>query len=79
MPATITPDRCPDCGERPKGTVERVYGIALLAETGEGFQYDGETEIDWDGQESETDPANGNPIFKCHDGHEWSAKVDGEF
>ena len=82
MPATITPERCPHCGELPRGTLEVVHGVALLEHSDEiddGYEYAGETKMFWDDQQSVTDPGDNGIMMLCHEGHEWSAKVDGEF
>ena len=67
---------CPECGETARGTLERVEGVALVDEdptTGE-VQYDGETKIDWNSQQ--TVERDGKPVWVCRCcGHDWTADV----
>lgn len=69
----FTPWKCPECGQPAKGTLETVPGLALLTFDDDGkAEYDGETKIDWDGQESQQDEC-GRSLLECHAGHQWPA------
>lgn len=67
---------CPECGEQAKGTLEQMTGIALLNYFDDGtVEYDGSTDVHWDGQESVIDDETGDPILICHNGHQWTSKI----
>lgn len=73
------PQRCPECGKEPEGTVDVVHGLALIAPDGEGgYQYAGETKIDWDTQRTVTDSDDPQDapreLLSCGE-HEWFAEV----
>lgn len=57
--------RCPSCGGEPRGTVESVPGCALLNfdESGRA-EYAGETDIEWDGQTTDT-TEDGRLLLLC--------------
>jgi hypothetical protein len=62
-------------GMRIRGTLERVLGVALIqsATMKRGkldYEYEGETEIFWDGQETVTDE-KGETVFVDVEGNEW--------
>lgn len=62
---------CPRCGGELKGTVENVPGVALATFTRNAdgtveTEYVGETEIDWDGQTTET--LEDEPLVVCEHG-----------
>ena len=66
---------CPECGEPARGTLEEVQAVALVypdAETGKPV-YAGETAVDWDSQQ--TVQREGQPVWVCSCGHEWTADV----
>lgn len=70
------PPACPQCGQPPKGTIERLLGLALLdvdEETGSA-QYGGETELWWDSQKSVRDK-QGRVTLVCANDHEWKAEM----
>lgn len=66
---------CDQCGETARGTLEKVWARADFGhvdrETGE-FEYDGDTEVFWDSQETEKHPEGGD-MLTCPNGHEWPA------
>ncbi|MDP2950075.1 MAG: hypothetical protein Q8P22_11110 [Chloroflexota bacterium] len=65
-------DKCPECGEPPKGTLEVVQGLALLQPAeGGGFEYKGETEMLWASQKTVT--CRGRDVLLCENGHEWQS------
>lgn len=69
---------CPQCHKIAHGTVELLKGVALMTPKkypGQrtSFEYDGETEIDWDSQRTAVSPGFG-VILTCNEGHEWPAR-----
>lgn len=67
------PWHCPTCGAVARGTQETIPGIALLTFDDEGdADYEGTTEVDWDGQATVVDRA-GNAMLCCSAGHTWPA------
>jgi hypothetical protein len=69
----FTPWNCPECGEPAAGTVETVPGLALLVFDDDGqAEYEGETKIDWNGQQTRRDES-GKVTLECRHGHRWSA------
>lgn len=70
--------QCPDCGEPAMGTCDLTPGCALFSEPDENghVEYEGETEMYWDGQISEEETRDGATYTKlqCHEGHEWFTK-----
>lgn len=67
---------CPTCDEPAKGTYDRIPGIALFSTPDEdgSVDYEGETEIDWDGQITVTNK-KGESLLICPNCHIWySAK-----
>ena len=71
----FNPCKCPECGAPPKGTLETVPGLALLAEPDEHgeFEYEGETEIFWNAQKTDRDD-DGRVTLECTNGHAWQAE-----
>ena len=70
------PWRCPQCGQEAKGTLETIPGIArLLFDEDGNAEYQGETDVCWDGQETVRDE-NGRATLVCPDGHDWLAAMD---
>lgn len=67
---------CAVCGEPPVAIVERVLGNAFLCEPDDtGDQnYMGETEIEWDTQETDTD-ADGDVEVFCDKHHFWKTAI----
>jgi len=74
----FNPITCPKCGELATGTVDLLIGIALFdidPDTGEA-EYEGRTDIWWDGQQSDQD-SQGRYFLTCEHGHEWPAEMQG--
>lgn len=66
---------CPECGESLKGTGELVPGTALMSQDDDGeWEYDGSTEMCWDGQTTETDK-DGRVELWCRNGHCWHSAI----
>lgn len=75
--------KCPLCGELPIGTGEVVNGVALLLPPEDDGQtvrveYGGETEIDWDSQETIREEENGEIVLVCPSRHDWWVKPLGD-
>lgn len=69
------PSKCPECGEPPEGMREKLYGLALLTGSDElGFDYAGETEVDWDSQETVVE--GGLVTLQCANAHAWHAEKE---
>lgn len=67
--------RCPECGEWARGTCELVPALALLDFTQDGeAEYQGETEMDWDGQTTLHDQ-EGRATLECRNCHRWPARL----
>lgn len=69
--------KCPKCGELAKGTQETLAGCALVkfGESGEA-EWEGETEVFWDEQKTDTCSETGGAWMVCHCGHCWVSSVD---
>jgi hypothetical protein len=69
------PLRCPRCNKLPRGTLETVTGIAeLVISDGGGADYSGQTDIDWNGQETvRDDQGMVTLIGECD--HQWQAEM----
>lgn len=71
---------CPECGAPAIGTLDRIPGVALFDPGDDPTQgpveYVGETDVDWDGQQTETDPMSEDPIVVCANGHTWDTAID---
>lgn len=66
---------CPTCGQPAASTLETVYGRALLIRNPDGsFDYEGETKIDWDTQETVTE-ADGSATLHCESRHAWQSSI----
>jgi hypothetical protein len=77
----FNPCRCPECNALPKGTLDWTPSTALMSADDERarnpeFEYDGESKMHWDGQETEEDD-QGRVGLICPNGHEWFALMDG--
>lgn len=71
----IKTPKCPECGKELRGTVEEVTGVALVSDQGDGdYQYDGETDMDWNTQVSVKDQ-KGRMLLNCGE-HEWYSEVE---
>lgn len=67
---------CPHCGQLAKGTLETLPGVALLMfDEDNEATYEGETEVDWDGQTPCLDE-HGQVTLTCPEGHEWPSPVE---
>jgi hypothetical protein len=65
---------CPTCGESASGIVESVLGTAELVHNKDGgFSYAGETEVDWDTQESLVE--NEKVSLRCPNNDAWESEV----
>jgi hypothetical protein len=83
------PDRCPECGEMPRGTLETLSGVAEF-ETQDGVRTDSKYHDDpqrdatggfgYSGNteifwdSQMTDDVDGRPLLVCWNGHDWPAK-----
>ena len=68
----FSPDRCPECQDEPKGTLEVLEGVAEVFIHDDGsFEYGGYTQISWDSQV--TVERDGKVTLVCHDWHRWQA------
>jgi len=68
------PDKCPECGKDPRGTIDEIPGCALIDRQEDGsFEWAGETDVWWDGQMTVRDDEQ-RVTLTCHWGHEWQAK-----
>jgi hypothetical protein len=68
--------RCPVCGQLARGVWESAPGLALLAVNAKGHaEYQGETEMDWDGQSVQLDE-EGCATLECPNGHRWPSSMD---
>lgn len=70
------PRKCPTCSQPARGTLDVIPGLALLLFDEEGnAEYLGQTDVNWDGQETIRDE-HGRVRLMCPGGHEWSAVTD---
>lgn len=75
MSFRILSPNCPKCGDHPKGTLERMEGLALIScHEDDIFDYDGETDVYWDDQET-VETIDGEIMLVCTCGEEWTSKV----
>lgn len=66
---------CPTCGKQAEGTLETVYGVAVLQFDEEGrAEYAGGTEMDWHSQQTVDGP--GGVTLECPEGHRWESAVE---
>lgn len=69
------PDKCPECGQKPRGTADTIPGVAEFVENDDGsFDYCGNTDVFRDGQMTETDEDKRLRLL-CPDGHDWYATM----
>jgi hypothetical protein len=68
------PFRCPTCKRRANRILENILGDACLIYDPDqrAFQYEGETKVDWDSQETVV-AADGTVTLSCGN-HTWQAK-----
>lgn len=65
--------KCPICHQPAEGTLETVFGLALLQFDDHGkAEYAGETQIDWNTQVTCRD-RDGKVTLQCPEGHRWQA------
>jgi hypothetical protein len=72
---------CPTCGEPAIGTCDTIPGIALFdgcPTGGNDVEWDGETEVCWNGQMTDLDSETKLPLVCCHNGHDWPSKIKGD-
>lgn len=75
MTMKFNPDRCPKCGGYAMGTGETIPGVAMMSREDDGtFEYDGETEVGWDGQTTDTSD-DGKVELWCGGWHSWFAEL----
>ena len=66
---------CPECGEMARGTVETITGVAEFDAADDGtVTFSGYTHVWWEEQRTIED-AGGNVRLVCHNGHDWSARM----
>jgi hypothetical protein len=67
---------CPTCGKPARGTLDTIYGVALLAEPDKDGQTDyiGETDVNWDSQRPVDDPEG--ITLECQEGHQWVSSCE---
>ena len=65
---------CPECGHPATATLERIPGWAILLppDAKGNFEYEGETKVDWNWQDTVLDK-NGLVTLSCDNDHEWKA------
>ena len=71
------PHKCPGCGGNARGTLDNITGTALMYLDVDGeYEWLGETEVDWDSQES--DVLKGKVNLQCADCRGWwrARKID---
>ena len=63
---------CPECGERARGSVETICGVAVFTDPGPdgSVQYEGDTDLWWDEQKTIRDN-RGRVQLTCPNGHDW--------
>lgn len=64
--------RCPECGDPPAFSVERLLGYAgiVSVQSDGSIDYDGHTDVDWDSSES-VENIDGQPLLECENTHRW--------
>lgn len=69
---------CPKCKQPPAATLEKVWGRAELRPSGvEGtVDYSGETEIDWNSQETVLDRSRATMRCSGVEGHVYKARME---
>ena len=70
--------RCPTCGGLPVAELNTVPVVAGLVENEDGgFDYSGNSEVDWNAQEAWLDE-NGLTVVHCAERHSWETEVESE-
>ncbi len=73
-----TVSKCPTCGGLPVAEVNRVTVFAGLIENdGGGFDYSGNSKVDWNAQEAWLDE-DGLTVVHCAEIHSWATEVESE-
>lgn len=69
------PSHCPACNEPTRYTCDTIPGYAKLTEPDANgiTEYTGETDVDWDGQQSNQDE-EGRIEVACRNWHRWAAR-----
>jgi hypothetical protein len=69
-------DRCPECGEEPRGTVETGVVAEFEAPDEEGgFEYSGDTDLQ---DQATVKNEKGESLVVCANGHEWFTTISEE-
>lgn len=67
------PWKCPICHQAAEGTLETVFGLALIKfDDDDQAEYAGETQIDWNSQITCLN-RDGKVMLQCPEGHRWQA------
>jgi hypothetical protein len=71
---------CPKCGEKAKGTLEKLQACAELDWDVEEATYSGSTDVHWNSQETvfikgDKDPDCRTVILYCECGEDWASDV----
>jgi hypothetical protein len=61
---------CPECGAEAESIRETVTVYARLKRNGNGYEYAGTTDVDWDSQETDEGPEH-EVYLLCPEGHTW--------
>lgn len=70
--------KCPTCGGRPVAELNTVPVFAgLIEDGGGGFDYSGNSKVDWNAQELWLDE-DGLTVLHCADFHSWETKIEPE-
>jgi hypothetical protein len=73
-----TVSKCPTCGGAPVAELNRVPVFAGLVEDEDGgFDYSGNSKIDWNAQEAWLDE-EGFKVVRCGEHHPWETDVESE-
>jgi hypothetical protein len=73
-----TVSRCPTCGGLPVAELNTVPVFASLVENDDGgFDYSGNSEVDWNSQEPWLDE-DGLTVVHCAEHHSWETDVESE-
>lgn len=58
------PDVCPACGSPPDGYIYKVHALAVLVPDGDGYSYEGGSDVFWDAAERLPGP-KGKYLLRC--------------
>lgn len=71
----LDPNRCPECGDVARGTLETVTGVAEFTLAADrSVEYTGYTDIWWDELKTVVDEGGGYVRLVCPNGHDWAAR-----